>query len=135
VQVSQFSRCVLIAGAALALVAVLAGAFAAHGLKTTIDARQLALFETAARYQMYHAFALLIVGGLSVLSQFSRRLLGFAAFAFTLGILLFSGSLYLLALSGIGWLGAITPLGGSAFIIGWLLLIIATAKTTADTRP
>ena len=124
----------LIAGAALALLAVLAGAFAAHGLKATLDAQQLAVFETAARYQMYHAFALLVVGGLSTLSQFPRRLLGFAAFAFSLGILLFSGSLYLLALSGIRWLGAITPLGGTAFILGWLLLIIAVTKTAADTN-
>jgi uncharacterized membrane protein YgdD (TMEM256/DUF423 family) len=132
VQVSRFSRRVLIAGAALALVSVLAGAFAAHGLKATLDARQLAVFETAARYQMYHAFALLIVGGLSVLPQFSRRLLRFAAIAFGIGILLFSGSLYLLALSGIGWLGAITPLGGSAFIAGWALLIAAAWQTTPN---
>ena len=134
IEVSNFSRRVLIAGAALALLAVLAGAFAAHGLKGTLDARQLAVFETAARYQMYHAFALLVVGGLSTLPQFSRRLLGFAVFAFSLGILLFSGSLYLLALSGIGWLGAITPLGGTAFIVGWLLLIIAVAKTRPDAK-
>ncbi len=132
VQVSSFSRRVLIAGAAFALLAVLTGAFAAHGLKATLDTRQLALFETAARYQMYHAFALMIVGGLSTLPQFSRRLLGFTVFAFGLGILLFSGSLYLLALSGLGWLGAITPLGGSAFVAGWLLLIVAVAKAAPD---
>ena len=133
VQVSSFSRRVLIAGAAFALLAVLIGAFAAHGLKATLDARQLTLFETAARYQMYHAFALLIVGGLSVLPQFSRRLLGFAAIAFGLGILLFSGSLYLLALSGIGLLGAITPLGGISFLAGWLALIVAALKATPGT--
>ncbi len=131
-QLSRFSCRVLIAGAAFALLAVLIGAFAAHGLKATLDVRQLGLFETAARYQMYHAFALLIVGGLSTLPQLSRRLLGFAVFFFGLGILLFSGSLYLLALSGLGWLGAITPLGGSAFIAGWLLLIIAVAKAAPD---
>jgi len=132
IQVSSFSRRVIIAGAALALVAVLTGAFAAHGLKAMLDTRQLGLFETAARYQMYHAFALLIVGGLSVLPQFSQRLLWLSAIAFGLGILLFSGSLYLLALSVIGWLGAMTPIRGSAFTAGWALLIAAAWKAAGS---
>ena len=93
-----------------------------------LDAQQLALFETAARYQMYHALALLIVGILASLRQFSRPLLKLAAFAFILGIFLFCGSLYLLALSGITWLGAITPLGGTAFLAGWLAIMIAALK-------
>ncbi len=115
-----------------ALLAVLSGAFAAHGLKTMLDAQQLALFETAARYQMYHALALLIVGILASLRQFSEPLLKLAAFAFILGIFLFCGSLYLLALSGITWLGAITPLGGTAFLAGWLALMIAALKPAAN---
>jgi uncharacterized membrane protein YgdD (TMEM256/DUF423 family) len=127
-QVSMFSRWALSSGAALALLAVLSGAFAAHGLKTILDAQQLALFETAARYQMYHALALLVVGILASVRQFSGSLLKLAAFAFILGIFLFCGSLYALALSGITWLGAITPLGGTAFLAGWLALMIAALK-------
>ena len=128
----MFSRRVLSAGAALALLAVVSGAFAAHGLKTILDAQQLALFETAARYQMYHALALLIIGIMASLQQFSRTLLKLAAFAFILGIFLFCGSLYLLALSGITWLGAITPLGGTAFLAGWLAMMIAALKPAAN---
>ena len=128
----MFSRRVLGAGAALALLAVVSGAFAAHGLKTILDAQQLALFETAARYQMYHALALLIIGIMASLQQFSRTLLTLAAFAFILGIFLFCGSLYLLALSGITWLGAITPLGGTAFLAGWLAMMIAALKPATN---
>ena len=131
-QISTFSRRVLATGAALALLAVVSGAFAAHGLKTMLDAHQLALFETAARYQMYHALALLVVGLLASARQFSRPLLKLAAFAFILGIFLFCGSLYLLALSGITWLGAITPLGGTAFLAGWLAMMIAALKPAAS---
>jgi uncharacterized membrane protein YgdD (TMEM256/DUF423 family) len=127
-QVSRFSRRVLGAGAAFALLAVVSGAFAAHGLKTILDVPQLALFETAARYQMYHALALLIVGILASLRQFSEPLLKLATGAFILGIFLFCGSLYLLALSGITWLGEITPLGGLGFLAGWLVLMIAALK-------
>ena len=127
-QVSMFSRWALSSGAALALLAVLSGAFAAHGLKTILDAQQLVLFETAVRYQMYHALALLVVGILASVRQFSESLLKLAAFAFILGIFLFCGSLYALALSGITWLGAITPLGGTAFLAGWLALMIAALK-------
>jgi uncharacterized membrane protein YgdD (TMEM256/DUF423 family) len=128
-QISMFSRWVLSAGAGFALLAVVLGAFAAHGLKAVLDAQQLVLFETASRYQMYHALALLVVGVLSIHAQFSRRMLKFAALAFILGIILFSGSLYLLALSGIRWLGAITPLGGIAFLVGWLATIVAALKS------
>jgi len=114
------------------MVAVMTGAFAAHGLKHVLDANSLGLFEVAARYQMYHAFALLIVGALSTNAKFSPRWLKIAALAFILGIILFSGSLYLLALSGIKGLGAITPLGGGAFISGWLALIVAAMKHTTE---
>jgi uncharacterized membrane protein YgdD (TMEM256/DUF423 family) len=134
-QESRISRWVLVAGAGFAMLAVMIGAFAAHGLKQVLDAYSLGLFETAARYQMYHAIALLIVALISTIPQISPRWLKLAAFAFILGIVLFSGSLYLLALSGIKWLGAITPLGGVAFIFGWLALIVAALKhTTPSTR-
>ncbi|MDC1287422.1 DUF423 domain-containing protein [Gammaproteobacteria bacterium] len=127
-QVTIFSRRVLSAGAGFALLAVILGAFAAHGLKAILDAQQLALFETASRYQMYHALALLVVGVMLTNPQFSRRLLKYAAVAFILGIILFSGSLYLLALFGVSWLGAITPIGGIAFLAGWLVTMVAALK-------
>ena len=100
--------------------------------KGQLDAQQLAVFETGARYQMYHALALLLVGVIATLPQISGRALQLAAFAFILGIVLFSGSLYLLALSGIRWLGAITPLGGISFLLGWLALIVAALRPAAD---
>jgi uncharacterized membrane protein YgdD (TMEM256/DUF423 family) len=124
----MYSRWVLGAGAGFALLAVVLGAFAAHGLKAVLDGQQLALFETASRYQMYHALALLVVGVMLTNPQFSRSLLKLAAIAFILGIILFSGSLYLLALVGASWLGAITPLGGIAFLSGWLMTMIAALK-------
>ena len=127
-QESRISRWVLVAGAGFAMLAVMIGAFAAHGLKQVLDAYSLGLIETAVRYQMYHAIALLIVSVISAVPLISPRWLKLAAITFTLGIVLFSGSLYLLALSGIKWLGAVTPLGGIAFILGWLALIIAALK-------
>jgi uncharacterized membrane protein YgdD (TMEM256/DUF423 family) len=134
-QESRISRWVLITGAGFAMLAVITGAFAAHGLKHTLDTYNLGLFETAARYQMYHSIALLIVGVISTIPQFSPRWLKLSAYAFILGIVLFSGSLYLLAFSGTKWLGAITPLGGCALILGWLALIVAALKhTTQSTR-
>jgi uncharacterized membrane protein YgdD (TMEM256/DUF423 family) len=93
--------------------AVMAGAFAAHGLKAHLSADALSVFETGARYHMYHALAIALAAGLA-----ARR----AAWAFMAGIVLFSGSLYLLALTGVTLLGVITPLGGLCFIAGWGLL-------------
>jgi len=111
-----------------ALLSVVSGAFAAHALKTLLVESQLALIETASRYQMYHALALIAVGLLATQPQFSAKLLRLAAFAFAGGIILFSGSLYLLALAQLRWLGMLTPLGGIAFIAGWLLLMVAVLK-------
>jgi uncharacterized membrane protein YgdD (TMEM256/DUF423 family) len=132
-QHSGISRWILVVGAGFAMLAVMIGAFAAHGLKPVLDAYHLGIFETAVRYQMYHAIALLIVGVISIIPQFPMRWLKLAAFGFILGIALFSGSLYLLALSGIKWLGAITPLGGVAFIFGWMALIVAALKYSPQT--
>jgi len=103
---------------------VAAGAFAAHALSERLSDRSLAIFETAARYQMYHALALLLVTSLALRGE-PQPLLTTAAFAFLVGVALFSGSLYALSLSGVKWLGAIAPLGGLAFIIGWGCLAIA----------
>ena len=129
-QDSYFSRWTLATGAGFAMVAVMTGAFAAHGLKNVLDPYSLGIFETAARYQMYHAIALLIVSLVSGRPDLSRRWLKLSAFSFGVGIILFSGSLYLLALTGNKFLGAITPLGGIAFIFGWLALVIASVRAS-----
>lgn len=106
-------------GAVFGLTAVAAGAFGAHGLKSALSAERLVTFEVAVRYQMYHAIALVLAGILK-----ADR----AAWCFCSGILVFSGSLYLLVLLEQRWLGAITPIGGLLLIGGWLLLAIH-AKT------
>jgi uncharacterized membrane protein YgdD (TMEM256/DUF423 family) len=122
-------RWVLCCGVTFCLLAVILGAFSAHGLKSLLTEYELAIFETAAQYQMYHGLALLFCG---LLGEIAMSLdwpvnidkLKYAALALLIGILLFSGSLYLLAVTGIKWLGAITPIGGLAFIAAWLLLLV-----------
>lgn len=113
-------------GAVSAFVAVAAGAFGAHGLKARLTPDMLAIWETAARYHMYHSLGLVLVG-LFASSRQSGLLTGSGA-AMIAGIALFSGSLYVLALTGVKWLGAITPLGGLAFLAGWALLAVAAAR-------
>jgi len=105
------------------------GAFAAHGLKSRLSAEYLAVFQTGVHYQMIHALALFGVALLSLHAP--SRLLGIAGGAFVLGILLFSGSLYALALVGIGKLGIITPIGGVAFLVGWACLGLSAWRLTA----
>jgi len=107
-------------GALLAGVAVAAGAFGAHGLRDRLAPDMLAVFETAARYQMYHALALLAVAWAT--ARWPESSAGLAGWLFVAGIAVFSGSLYVLALSGVRWLGAITPLGGLCFLVGWAVL-------------
>jgi uncharacterized membrane protein YgdD (TMEM256/DUF423 family) len=107
-------------GALNAALAVGAGAFAAHGLRDRLDARALEVFETGARYQMYHAVAIILAGILAT-SPGSRGAQT-AGWIFQAGIVLFTGSLYALALTGTKGLGAITPFGGLAFLAGWLWL-------------
>ncbi|SFN17689.1 Uncharacterized membrane protein YgdD, TMEM256/DUF423 family [Marinobacter pelagius] len=114
----------LVAGAVFGLLAVMAGAFGAHGLRQMVSERALEVFQTAVTYQMYHALALVLVAVLAGLGL-SRRLLGIAAGFYLAGILLFSGSLYLLVFTGYHWLGPVTPLGGVCFMIGWGLLVTA----------
>ena len=113
------SRLFLLMGTIFAGIAVGAGAFGAHSLKGILDAPMLAAFETAARYQMYHALGLCIVA--FSIERYPDGRFRTVGWLFTTGILLFAGSLYLLSLSGIRWLGALTPLGGAAFIGGWVL--------------
>ena len=107
-------------GAITAGVAVILGAFGAHGLKSRVDPALLVVFETGVRYQMYHALALLAVGLARV--HWPSALVSMAGWFFLVGILIFSGSLYLMTATGARWLGAITPIGGVAFIIGWIVL-------------
>ncbi|MEX1198846.1 MAG: DUF423 domain-containing protein [Pseudohongiellaceae bacterium] len=104
--------------------AVSLGAFAAHGLRNTLSPDLLDTFQTGVQYHMYHALALFGVG-LLMLHFPSQALLRYSALAFAIGLVLFSGSLYVLSLSGIRWLGAITPLGGIGFLAGWGLLVAA----------
>lgn len=100
--------------------AVAMGAFATHGLKDVLSEKLMAVMQTGVQYQFYHTFALLLVGLL--LRQQLSALLTLSASAFLAGIVLFCGSLYLMAFSGVHWLGIVTPLGGLAFIVGWVSL-------------
>jgi uncharacterized membrane protein YgdD (TMEM256/DUF423 family) len=112
-------------GALSGFIAVAAGAFGAHALRDRLSPDMLAVFQTGTSYQMYHALAL--VGVAILLGRFSVNgspFLNAAGWLFIAGTLLFSGSLYALSLSGVTWLGAITPLGGVAFLLGWLALAI-----------
>ena len=113
-------------GALSGLVAVALGAFAAHGLKERLDASLLAVFETGVRYQMYHALALLAAGYAA--AKWPGTAATAAGWLFAAGTLVFSGSLYALALTGVRWLGAVTPLGGLAFLAGWACLAWAAAR-------
>ena len=118
-------------GAVLAAVAVALGAFAAHGMKGRYEPAALATFETAVRYQMYHALALVACGALA---QRGVRC-GAATAAFVAGIVLFSGSLYALVWLDAKWLGAVTPAGGVAFVLGWLALAHSAGAAAPATAP
>lgn len=111
-------------GAILGGLAVAAGAFGAHGLRGRIEPRMLEIFETGAHYQIVHALALIAVGLIAL--QRPGGALSIAGVGFTIGILLFSGSLYALSLTGITKLGMITPIGGLAFLVGWTALALAS---------
>ncbi len=110
-------------GAISGFIAVACGAFGAHALKARLSPDSLQIWETAARYQMYHVIPLLVIAWLT--SQGAAPWATRAGWCFLAGTLLFSGSLYALALSGIRGLGAITPIGGVAFLAGWLMLALA----------
>ena len=113
-------------GSFSAFISVALGAFGAHALKTRLDAHLLAVFETGVRYQMAHAFALLAVAWAS--TRWPGTLVNLSGWLFVAGTVLFSGSLYALSLSGVRWLGAITPLGGVAWLVAWLCLAWAAWK-------
>lgn len=117
----------IILGALNAFLSVALGAFGAHGLEKMVEPKYLEIWKTGVQYQMFHATGLLIIGVL--LSKFpGNTLLSWSGWMMLIGIILFSGSLYILAVTRVGVLGAITPLGGVSFLVAWALLIIAAAK-------
>lgn len=119
----KMSKTIIIAAAALLATAVAIGAFGAHGLKPMLTEEMMQVYKTGVEYHFYHALGLLLVGAISL--SLPLKLLNWSALFLGIGILLFSGSLYLMAITGIKWLGAITPIGGLSFIAGWILLLIA----------
>jgi uncharacterized membrane protein YgdD (TMEM256/DUF423 family) len=121
-------------GAIHGFIAVALGAFGAHALKTVLDDYSAGIWDTAVQYQMFHAAAILIVGILmhpAILGEVKQ--LKMAKNCLNAGIIFFSGSLLVLALSGIKWLGAITPIGGVLFLTGWVLVIVAVTKAKIKT--
>ncbi len=113
-------------GAVSGALGVMLGAFGAHGLKEKLSEKMLANWMTGVEYHFYHTFAILAVGLLAMHVQ--SKSLSSSGWAFVAGIAIFSGSLYVMALTGVTKLGMITPIGGLAFIVGWVLLAVAVAK-------
>jgi len=113
-------------GAIMAFLAVALGAFGAHALKSRLTPDMFDIFEVGVRYHMYHALGLLAVAWAS--SHWPGSRVNAAGWAFIIGIVIFSGSLYILSIFGIRWLGAVTPVGGLAFLIGWAILVWSVAR-------
>ncbi len=122
---NEMTRIFLAIASSLGGLSVALGAFASHALKEKLTERALEIWKTGTQYQMYHALALILVALLLTRTENPDPLLNTSGIAFIIGIALFSGSLYTLSLTGIKWLGAIAPLGGLAFIIGWGCLAIS----------
>ena len=121
-------RLFLAAGCLLAFLAVAAGAFGAHGLEASLSTANLAAFETGARYQMYHALALILVG--LAAAQWPRKAWAGPGLALAGGTIVFSGSLYAFAVTDIGFFGAITPIGGATLLVGWVWLALVALRDT-----
>jgi len=120
------TKAILLTASAVLALAVIMGAFGAHALKARLANDLMQVYRTGVEYHFYHALGLLLLGVLSI--QMPSSLMNWSGFCLTMGIFLFSGSLYGMALTGIKWLGAITPLGGISFIAGWVLLFFAVWK-------
>jgi uncharacterized membrane protein YgdD (TMEM256/DUF423 family) len=120
------NQTILISGAVFMALGVLLGAFGAHALKSILSPEMLAVYKTGVEYQFYHALGLLLIGliGFQVKSKYIR----WSGLFIIIGIILFSGSLYMLSISGIKTIGAITPIGGLSFVAGWIFLAIAIIK-------
>lgn len=120
-------KTVIILAAILGALSVGIGAFGAHGLEATLNANnRVDTFETAVKYQFYHTIALFLLGILMI--NYDQSQFTVAANCFIVGIFIFSGSLYTLSLTNITWLGAITPIGGLAFIVGWIYIALGASK-------
>ena len=120
------SRFLIMAGGILGLLGVVAGAMGVHALRDVLDAKALNTFETGVRFQMYHALALLAVGSLA--GRWKTGFVKLSGVLFTAGVVLFSGSLYILAITGIGVFGAIAPLGGLSLMAAWTSLIVGAIR-------
>ena len=118
----------IVTGCVLAALGVIMGAFGAHGLESRLSTDRLAIYNTAVDYHLYHALGLIVLGSVAKATKSSPLLL-WSAVTMLAGIVLFSGSLYLLALTNLRWLGMIAPFGGTAFIIAWLLLAMGVWRT------
>lgn len=124
------SKLFLISGSVFAGLGVAIGAFGAHALKAVLNANnRLETFETGVKYQFYHALALIMLG--LIMQKFDDKLFTWAGYSFIAGTLIFSGSLYILSISGIGKWGAVTPIGGLAYILGWTFLVIALFRSVS----
>ncbi|RKQ51736.1 uncharacterized membrane protein YgdD (TMEM256/DUF423 family) [Roseivirga pacifica] len=122
------AKTVLIIAGVLGALSVAIGAFGAHGLAATLTANgRTETFETAVKYQFYHTLAIFLLGILMI--NMPHTMFTYAAYSFVVGIIIFSGSLYTLSLTNVTWLGAITPIGGLAFILGWVFLIMGISKS------
>lgn len=121
-------KALFVFAAASGMLSVILGAFAAHGLKQKLPENLLSAFQTGVEYQMAHSLAILLIVLLH--KSFNDALMVYAAGAMAVGIMLFSGSLYLLAITQVKWFGPVTPLGGLAFIVGWGLLIAAALRSS-----
>ncbi len=124
----QPDRALIVCGALLGLLGVVGGTFAAHVLPKYLDEHAMHTFEVGVRYQMYHALAAICAAWIG--TRWPGRLATLAGWLFVAGVILFSGSLYVLVTTGAKWLGAVAPLGGSALIIGWLMLLLAPFAPT-----
>ena len=120
------SRVLIMAGGILGLLGVVAGAMGVHALRDVLDAKALNTFETGVRFQMYHALALLAVGSLA--GRWKTGFIKLSGVLFTAGVVLFSGSLFILAITGIGVFGAIAPLGGLSLMAAWTSLIVGAIR-------
>lgn len=119
----------IIIGVLAMAMGVVLGAFGAHGLKTRIEPNLLAAYQTGVEYHMYHALGLILVGLMAY--QFPQAVgMKWGAWCLMWGVVLFSGSLYLMAVTGVRWLGAITPIGGTAFIVGWIWIGWSLIRST-----
>jgi uncharacterized membrane protein YgdD (TMEM256/DUF423 family) len=121
--IACMDKTLMFVGAVMGGVGVAIGAFGAHGLRGRLSPEMLAVFETGVRYHMYHALAILATAAL--FARVDGRAVVVAGWCFAAGIVVFSGSLYALALSGVTILGAVTPIGGVLFLVGWISLAVA----------